>query len=150
MQNFFFSLLGVTISSNLKVYPIKLLQCCFLYNKNYLRAKKLSFKVFENIFPCLPHAHVINSKKVTWFILQIFLKFLKIWCFAALNPYQNTENISFSDHKCLTHSLPMHHFSIPENRKPYCFLMFSGGRQRVHWNKWVKKMLNKLSVWHLC
>ena len=29
----------------------------------------------------------------------------------------------------LTHSFPMH---------PYGFLMFSGGRERVYWERWVK------------
>ena len=33
----------------------------------------------------------------------------------------------------LTHSFQMHRFSTPENiRTPYGFLMFSGGRERVH------------------
>ena len=33
----------------------------------------------------------------------------------------------------LTHSFPIHHFSAHENiRKPYAFLMFSGGRENVH------------------
>ena len=39
----------------------------------------------------------------------------------------------------LTHSFPMHPFSTSppsENiRKPYGFLMFSGGRERVHWER---------------
>ena len=29
----------------------------------------------------------------------------------------------------------MHPFSTPENRKPYGSLMFSGGRERVHWEQ---------------
>ena len=35
----------------------------------------------------------------------------------------------------LTHSFPIYTFSLPpENlRKPYGFLMFSKGRERVHW-----------------
>ena len=36
----------------------------------------------------------------------------------------------------LTHSFPMHLFSTPENiRKPQVFLMFSGGREKVHWEQ---------------
>ena len=37
---------------------------------------------------------------------------------------------------CLTHSFPIHPFSTPpHNPKPYGFLMFSGGRERVHWEQ---------------
>ena len=45
--------------------------------------------------------------------------------------YENTseKHVSLS---FLTHSFPMHPFSAPENIKPYHFLMFSGGRERVH------------------
>ena len=36
----------------------------------------------------------------------------------------------------LTHSFPMHLFSTPENkRKPHGFLMFSGVREREHWER---------------
>ena len=36
----------------------------------------------------------------------------------------------------LTYWFPMHPFSIPENiRKPYSFLMFLGGKERVHWKR---------------
>ena len=36
----------------------------------------------------------------------------------------------------LTHSFPMQPFSAPENiRKPYGVLMFSGGRERIHWER---------------
>ena len=36
----------------------------------------------------------------------------------------------------LTHLLPMHPFSNPENiRKPYGFMIFSGGRENVLWEK---------------
>ena len=36
----------------------------------------------------------------------------------------------------LTHLFPMHAFSTPENiRKPQGFLMFSGGRESVHWEQ---------------
>ena len=36
----------------------------------------------------------------------------------------------------LTHSFPMHPFSTPKNiRKPSGFLMFSGGGERVHWER---------------
>ena len=37
----------------------------------------------------------------------------------------------------LTHSFPIYTFSLPpENiRKPYGFLMFSKGRERVHWER---------------
>ena len=39
-------------------------------------------------------------------------------------------------HILLTHSFPMHPFSTPRNiRKPLAFLMFSGGRERVHWER---------------
>ena len=42
-------------------------------------------------------------------------------------------NIAFSS---LTHSFPLLPFSTPEKiRKPYGFLMFSGGRGRVHWER---------------
>ena len=36
----------------------------------------------------------------------------------------------------LTHLFPMHPLSNPENiRKSYGFLMFSGGRERMHWEQ---------------
>ena len=36
----------------------------------------------------------------------------------------------------LTRLFPMHAFSTPENiRKPQGFLMFSGGRESVHWEQ---------------
>ena len=37
----------------------------------------------------------------------------------------------------LTHSFPIYTFSLPpENiRKPYGFLMFSKGKERVHWER---------------
>ena len=36
----------------------------------------------------------------------------------------------------LTHLFPMHSFPAPENiRKPQGFVMFSGGRERVHWEQ---------------
>ena len=34
-----------------------------------------------------------------------------------------------------SHLFPMQPFSITENRKPYGSLMFSGDRERVHWEK---------------
>ena len=41
---------------------------------------------------------------------------------------------SFQPEVCLTHSFTAHPFLPPENiRKPKGFLMFSGGRERVHW-----------------
>ena len=41
-----------------------------------------------------------------------------------------------SNEKVTTHSFPMHPFSTPENiRKPYDFLMFSGGRKIAHWER---------------
>ena len=47
----------------------------------------------------------------------------------------------------LTHLFPMYPFSTPEStRKPYGFLIFSGGRERVHWNKWVNKNQEYMST----
>ena len=41
----------------------------------------------------------------------------------------------------LTHSSPMHTFPTPENiRKPYGFLMFSGGWERVHCEYWNEQV----------
>ena len=38
----------------------------------------------------------------------------------------------------LTHSFPVHPFSAPENRESCGFLMFSEGRERMYWERWVK------------
>ena len=46
----------------------------------------------------------------------------------------------------LTHLFPMHPFSSPENiRKPYGFLMFSGGRERMHWEEMGQNMTPKIT-----
>ena len=38
--------------------------------------------------------------------------------------------------EALTYLFPIYPFLPPENiRKLYCFLMFSGGRERVHWKQ---------------
>ena len=40
----------------------------------------------------------------------------------------------------LTHFFPMHSFSTPWEQKTSGFLMFSGGRERVHWEQmgWIE------------
>ena len=47
-----------------------------------------------------------------------------------------TQTISLRQLRALAHSFPMHPFSTLW--KPYGFLMFSGGRERVTGNEWVK------------
>ena len=49
-----------------------------------------------------------------------------------MNSQQKTKRLSIT----LAHSCPIHSFSTPENvGKPYGFLMFPGGRERVHWER---------------
>ena len=93
-------------------------------------------------------------------ILSIFLKYnllykqvgpgssLKVSCilkiFRAQSCFSGRNDFQGSICSQCTVSLP------PENiRKPYGFLMFSGGRERVHWeNKWIKSLtkLTNLSI----
>ena len=70
------------------------------------------------------------------------IRLLRLTVELTVVAYKITNSISYSKTlENLTHSFPTHPFSTPpENiRKPYCFLMFSGGRERVHWEQTGKK-----------
>ena len=101
--------------------------CSFeqILNKSFLLLNYLPFLV--NVFILIPPE---NTKKTLWFS-GVFRGFKTVLAKSGVNDqYSHREIIH------LTHLFPMHLSLPPEDiKKPYGFLIISGGRERLHWEQ---------------
>ena len=91
------------------------------YVKNAVTVQKT--KCQENVVQLMVNVYVVQ---VTQAVIAMNVRKCVMICHLRFLIVLNVDELIFS--------FPMHPFSTPENiRKPFGFLIFSGGRERVHW-----------------